>query len=311
MFVRNNKMKPYLRVGTVVAAVLTAVSILSAQHLSSTVKLKLNGGQSQDIMTFGVHVNATYGIDSALGEAEGPPEAPPGQVFFDAWEDPRAMGGLGYGGSVTFGLFEKDLRKWYDTTQIDTFELFCQPDSGFHVKIYWPSAALLSDSGGIDSMYIMDAATGGALVYVNMFSVDSLVVPNTRSGQPIKEFDIIRYGARLVGGIQPQLNNAAVPRGFALHQNYPNPFNPTTTISFAIARSSVAEIAVYDVLGRQVSTLVAGQLNPGTYTTQWNGTDSRGFAMGSGVYFVRMTARANGVSSNEEFSAVRKLLLMK
>lgn len=307
MFLRNNKMKSYLRVGTVVAAVLASISLLSAQNLSSTVKLTLNGGLSQEVLTFGVHVNATYGIDSALGEAEGPPTAPPGQVFFDEWTDPR---GTGYGCGVTFGLFLKDLRHYVSPTEIDTFELWAQPDSSYHMKMTWPSASALSL--GCDSMYMMDAASGGSLLYVNMFSVDTLVVPNSKKGTPsVEDFVIIRYGARLIDGVQPQLNNAAVPRSFALHQNYPNPFNPTTTIEFAIAKSSLAEIAVYDVLGRKVSTLVSGQLNPGTYTTQWNGADSRGVAAGSGVYFVRMVAHTNGVGGNEEFSAVRKLLLMK
>jgi hypothetical protein len=88
------------------------------------------------------------------------------------------------------------------------------------------------------------------------------------------------------------------PGEFALLQNYPNPFNPVTVISYQLATNSFVTVKVYDFLGREVATLVNGELNEGTYTLQWNAT---GFA--SGVYFYRLQAR--------NYSATKKLLLLR
>ncbi len=93
--------------------------------------------------------------------------------------------------------------------------------------------------------------------------------------------------------------------GYALVQNYPNPFNPSTRIQYTVAgirgqASGVSNIrlSIYDVLGREVATLVNARQSPGTYTVQWN---AQGNA--SGVYIYRLTEGS--------FSAVRKLVLMR
>ncbi len=95
------------------------------------------------------------------------------------------------------------------------------------------------------------------------------------------------------------------PFTFELAQNYPNPFNPSTTIQYTVAGTrgqglgvSEVRIVIYDVLGRDVATLVNGRQSPGTHTVQWN---AQGNA--SGVYFYRLTVGS--------FSAVRKLVLMR
>lgn len=76
-----------------------------------------------------------------------------------------------------------------------------------------------------------------------------------------------------------------LPREFSLSQNYPNPFNPSTTITFAVPKSGFVELKVYDILGREVATLVNERLEPGWHTATW---DAAGFA--SGVYLYRMKA---------------------
>jgi hypothetical protein len=75
------------------------------------------------------------------------------------------------------------------------------------------------------------------------------------------------------------------PLEFELLQNYPNPFNLTTRIPYSVRGVGLVSLRVYDVLGREVATLVNEKLNPGTYTREWN---ARG--MPSGVYFCRMTS---------------------
>jgi type IX secretion system substrate protein len=80
--------------------------------------------------------------------------------------------------------------------------------------------------------------------------------------------------------------SSEVPIDFALHQNYPNPFNPTTKIKFDIpSRTTKAEIIIYDLLGRRISTLVNSPLEPGTYEATWDAT-----SYPSGVYFCRLSA---------------------
>lgn len=73
------------------------------------------------------------------------------------------------------------------------------------------------------------------------------------------------------------------PNTFALFQNYPNPFNSSTTIRFSISKSTMVDLKVYDVTGREVSLLISKHLTPGSYNVSW---DASNFS--SGVYFVRL-----------------------
>ena len=91
---------------------------------------------------------------------------------------------------------------------------------------------------------------------------------------------------------------SAIPTSFSLSQNYPNPFNPTTTISFALPSRSFVSLKVFDVLGRELSTVVSGELQAGTYNRQWSAEN-----MSSGVYFYRIQSGS--------FAAVKKMLLLK
>jgi hypothetical protein len=97
---------------------------------------------------------------------------------------------------------------------------------------------------------------------------------------------------------------AEIPKEFALLQNYPNPFNPSTTIHYDLPRTAQVKIVIYDVLGRVVATLVDGVQPANKYTVVWNAS-----AVSTGVYFYRMTAK--GTDGSGDFTAVKKLLLMK
>ena len=89
-----------------------------------------------------------------------------------------------------------------------------------------------------------------------------------------------------------------IPNEFVLNNAYPNPFNPTTTLSFAIPIDSEVFLSVYNLQGREVSTLIEGNMEAGYHTVQWN-ADS----YSSGVYFVKMHA-GNYIST-------QKLMLVK
>jgi len=88
------------------------------------------------------------------------------------------------------------------------------------------------------------------------------------------------------------------PKVFSLYQNYPNPFNPTTTISYQLPKSAFVKLAVYDVGGRSIVTLVDEPKNAGYHSVIWNGS-----AVPSGIYFYRIDAG--------EYSSTKKCILIK
>ena len=81
----------------------------------------------------------------------------------------------------------------------------------------------------------------------------------------------------------------SIPTEFSLHQNYPNPFNPATTIVYDIPIQGLAQIHIYDVLGRNIKTLTNSFHIPGTYSAIWNGKDANGHKVSAGVYFYRLS----------------------
>jgi hypothetical protein len=90
---------------------------------------------------------------------------------------------------------------------------------------------------------------------------------------------------------------------YELQQNYPNPFNPTTTISFAIPEPSNVKVIVYDMLGKEVATLVNEERASGAYNVVWNGLDESGFQVASGVYFYAL--------ETQNFTQIRRMMLVK
>lgn len=101
--------------------------------------------------------------------------------------------------------------------------------------------------------------------------------------------------SQLVVGV-PLAND--LPVRFSLGQNYPNPFNPSTTISFQIPDRGHVRVAVYDLLGREVSTIVNEVRDPGRHSVAWNAS-----AFASGVYFYRLHAGG--------YMATRKMILVR
>jgi hypothetical protein len=89
-----------------------------------------------------------------------------------------------------------------------------------------------------------------------------------------------------------------IPDGYVLYQNYPNPFNPITNINFSIASESFVLLKVYDILGKELATLVSDNLKVGNYKVTFDGAKFT-----SGVYFYRLQAG--------EFSNVRKMIFIK
>jgi hypothetical protein len=118
----------------------------------------------------------------------------------------------------------------------------------------------------------------------------------------------VNWDGSLGATVGVRLHQNESPLVFSLLQNYPNPFNPTTTILYKVDSRESIELRVFDMLGREVATLVNEVKQPGMYTVRWSATGrsaSGGDAgnLASGVYFCRLKAGP--------LSATRKLLLMK
>lgn len=100
------------------------------------------------------------------------------------------------------------------------------------------------------------------------------------------------YGATdfYVSVDDPHLAGTRVPLQYELYPNYPNPFNPKTTIRFGLPRTSDLRVTIYDVAGRLVKVLDEGEFDAGYHQLQWDGTNTHGQAVNSGVYVYRVQA---------------------
>ncbi|NIA28285.1 MAG: T9SS type A sorting domain-containing protein [Actinobacteria bacterium] len=95
----------------------------------------------------------------------------------------------------------------------------------------------------------------------------------------------------------------ALPQKYELSQNYPNPFNPTTTIQYALPTASQVRLDIINIQGEVVKTLVNGHQTASSYKVVWDGTDSRGHQVTSGLYFYKLQAG--------DFTQVRRMVFMK
>ena len=123
----------------------------------------------------------------------------------------------------------------------------------------------------------------------NASSSDYFVVPD--------RVDILGGGVTAVQQLPP------VPTGYMLFQNHPNPFNPTTMISYQLPTGSQVKLEVYDVLGREVETLVNEREGPGIHSVSFDANK-----LTSGVYFYRLNAFG---SDGRSFSSVKKMIVLK
>jgi phosphatidylserine/phosphatidylglycerophosphate/cardiolipin synthase-like enzyme len=130
---------------------------------------------------------------------------------------------------------------------------------------------------------------------------NTLIVRNSRVANLYLQEFAARYTE--AGGSDPivlgvQEIGGETPQAFRLAQNFPNPFNPATRIAFDIARSGPVTLKVYDLLGREVSTLVDERMEPGRYSVAWDAG-----ALATGVYLYKITAAG--------FTDVKKMMVLK
>jgi hypothetical protein len=279
-------MKQFI-VGTMV---LVLVSIVSIKQTNAQprfeVPLTVTDGVMTQILYFGILPGGHYCIDesdSMNGHIEQFFIPPEGSVFDARFVRPRIE---------VYPCFDQgspcDFRPFISVIQKDTFRVKSQLGIGTTMLLSWP-ANLATRFTQMTLRYFDQVAITN--VNVNMLTNTSADVTN--AGDPAT--------ATIYAGELPLSVGQAsrdVPDGFALKQNYPNPFNPSTKIRFSVPGKGYVSLKVFDLLGKEVATLVNEQLVPGDYERAFNAE-----GLTSGVYFYRLQAGG--------FVQTKKLLLLR
>lgn len=234
-------------------------------------------------LSFGIHTMASYCRDPHLGEQWIPPLPPQGARDFRLL-DPR-----GFNAScMDQGLF-LDMRSLNHSAQVDTYKLRFDPgDLGYPLRLSW-SDVRSHYSGDV----ILRDAYNGALVTVDMKAENAVDVH-----EELPAFLITAAGPLNPGRLVTVAASNESPLLCSLHQNYPNPANPKTTIEFTLERRERVLLIVFDLLGREVETLVDEVKEPGVHFVEWHVRN-----VPSGVYLCRLEAGG--------FSNVRKLVVLR
>ncbi len=146
--------------------------------------------------------------------------------------------------------------------------------------------------------------------WYDYFSGDSISVTNTQAVMSLALGEFHIYTNKKLETPEPGIITAIEedesglrPLSFELYQNYPNPFNPETTIRFELPAAGEVSVKVFNVIGEEVATLVEKRMTAGTHVLSWQGVDAQGRQVGSGIYFLRISAGKN--------VAVRKMMVVR
>lgn len=110
------------------------------------------------------------------------------------------------------------------------------------------------------------------------------------------------------GDLNGIVTEQQIPLAFSLSQNYPNPFNPTTIITYTLAKKSFAVVKVYDVIGREIATLLNNERDAGLHKIEFDANFYKGLS--SGIYFYKIEA-LEPLSHAVYFTDVKKMALIK
>ena len=188
----------------------------------------------------------------------------------------------GAGGNTTLS---DSLQLWVSTTDSTPAAFLANPDNYIETVVFLPNPVYPSYS----DYYVDLIPYAGQNVFIGF-----RYFQNVSSDGVFVQIDNVSY----LGTVGITQNGTNIPDNFALHQNFPNPFNPVTKISFDIPVPSNVRLAIYDISGREVSTLIDEFKTAGYYTVSFTGND-----ISSGMYFYTL------VSDNTVIT--KKMLLMK
>jgi len=217
----------------------------------------------------------------------------PGYWASDVGPVPSAIA-LGYNADVMVGSPGTYFHAWYGSgTRTPSFPLY------FGANIITSAAAGDVDGDGWIELFV---ATSGGQVHGR--ELRSYEYSGDKLWWPMFGHDRLRthcYGFDVPTGAGDDAGVA--PKVTALGSIYPNPFNPSATISFDLSERMKVEVAIFDVAGKRVATLIDRELEANKHTVTWNGQTLDGGAAASGVYFCRFRAGS--------LTETRKMVLLK
>ncbi|MBN8570873.1 MAG: T9SS type A sorting domain-containing protein [Ignavibacteria bacterium] len=177
------------------------------------------------------------------------------------------------------------------------------PVFNYSTQVSSPVMCDLNKDGQLDFLITsMDFPGYDQCTVLNAFTMQG--IPYIKENVYWELFGHDRYRTNQYGFVPPDepvniiSNGNTIPSEYKLYQNYPNPFNPTTKIKFDIAKTGFTVLKIYDLIGREVQTIVNEELHTGVYEASFNGTQ-----LTSGVYFYRLTSG--------EYLETKRMLLVK
>jgi len=172
--------------------------------------------------------------------------------------------------------------------------LALQLNASDQITLTWTNNSTIADGNLIERM--QSPQTSFSLLDTLKGSGNSYVDKQVETGQ-IYTYRVRAYKDSLESNYSNQVSSnvtgvkeGSIPKEYSISQNYPNPFNPSTVINYALPKSSLITIKIYNILGQEVKTLINSQLQAGYYTTQWNGDNNSGKTVSSGMYICRVDA---------------------
>ena len=226
------------------------------------------------------------------------------------WTDSGASEGQGERGKSEYFTYEEKS----DYEVVDVMNI---PENIIEIGVF-------QDTTCVGAVVVQDSCAQ-ILVYSDNVLRDPLpfnfeVVTGRGSNSPILNYEVLNFNTGrfekglLISGRQeysivklgeqgePEEEIPAIIKPM-LHLNHPNPFNPTTTISFSLPKEEDIELTIYNIKGQKVKTLYSGISEEGKHSVIWNGIDSNGKTVSSGIYFYKL--------KTESKELTRKMLLLK
>ena len=164
------------------------------------------------------------------------------------------------------------------------------------IEVYDPDTDTWTIVGEMVTVRRMFSAS---VVYGNIYTIGGITDGWSNRANASAKVEVFNPGINItdISEINTEIKE------FSLHQNYPNPFNPTTTIKYSIPKQSCVTLIVYNILGKEITTLVNEEKSSGNYQVKFSAYGGNAADLPSGVYFYRIQAGS--------FNQVRKMILIK
>jgi hypothetical protein len=289
-------------VDSIKITVATKVEIFSSYPQESFIRVPYDGEQEFGIVATGTNLTYEWILNDEVV-----PNANQSRFIIKASDYPRgavhSLKGIAYDAT---NAQNRDQRQWGLRTKVElaSFEGASLPFEG--VELTWTTS---HEDGNIGFDVLRSAAKNGTYAKVTDTFIqsrtgrysftDTTAVAGRTYFYKLEDFDI--------GGLRSQseaiMVTVDVPKDFMLLQNYPNPFNPVTTIRFQLPKATDAKVAIFNIQGQLVKTMVDGHKDAGYYEMRWHGQNEYGVSVSSGVYYYRIRAG--------DFEATKKMLLIR